>query len=145
MTVSLLLAIGSAAETPFRCMDEFDVSACLPVRPACCHVSRVAAPCALRQCQHVPTLGGAQVFMDTVTRRVATGTLLEYAFHTQSHAQYVFLTPQDVETVRAARGDTEANLCKKGALPQGGHLPDDFLLVRRMHAPRDNARTQVQR
>ncbi|KAG1672939.1 hypothetical protein FOA52_012384 [Chlamydomonas sp. UWO 241] len=66
VTVAFLLAVGEASESPFRCMDEFDV------------------------------------FMDAINRRVATETLLEFAYK-HSNFQYVFLTPQDIQAVEDAK------------------------------------------
>lgn len=51
-------------------------------------------------------------------RRIATETLLEFANEHRDH-QYVFLTPQDIQTVRNALSNLEKHL--------GVRLPPAFL------------------
>ncbi|KXZ52761.1 hypothetical protein GPECTOR_8g151 [Gonium pectorale] len=80
-TISLLLAVGASTESPFRCMDEFDV------------------------------------FMDSINRRVATETLLEFAYE-NSGFQYIFLTPQDLQAVRDARENVQRRYKKIFLAPQ---------------------------
>lgn len=70
--------------------------------------------------------------MDAVNRRVATETLLEYAW--DSKQQYVFLTPQDIDTVVRAR---EQLLARPSRQDIGGAFPPGFLSIKRLAAPRD--------
>ncbi|MEW5299644.1 MAG: hypothetical protein WDW36_002638 [Sanguina aurantia] len=91
-TVCFLLALGYWAESPFRCMDEYDV------------------------------------FMDAITRRIATETLYEYAID-YSDKQYILLTPQDTQALMDARKELE--------IKRKAPLPDPFIKVVKMQAPRE--------
>ncbi|GFR43935.1 hypothetical protein Agub_g5073 [Astrephomene gubernaculifera] len=92
-TVAFLLAIGASTESPFRCMDEFDV------------------------------------FMDAINRRVATETLLEFAYENPAF-QYIFLTPQDIQAVEDARQE----MMKKRKV----HLSSAFLRTVQLRPARAN-------
>eukprot|EP00195_Chlamydomonas_chlamydogama_P015321 CAMPEP_0202894572 /NCGR_PEP_ID=MMETSP1392-20130828/3954_1 /ASSEMBLY_ACC=CAM_ASM_000868 /TAXON_ID=225041 /ORGANISM="Chlamydomonas chlamydogama, Strain SAG 11-48b" /LENGTH=95 /DNA_ID=CAMNT_0049579309 /DNA_START=34 /DNA_END=321 /DNA_ORIENTATION=+ len=92
--MSFLLALGQFTETPFRCMDEYDV------------------------------------YMDEVTRLVATETLLEFAYEQHEH-QYVFLTPLNIQAVETAKSHLGEKL--------GVAMPPGFVKMVQMRPPRANA------
>ncbi|KAL4440366.1 hypothetical protein ABPG75_003367 [Micractinium tetrahymenae] len=72
------------------------------------------------------------VFMDSVNRRFALQFLLEFAWRHHDR-QLLLLTPQDIAVLEEARQGVEGRLGRQ--LPDG-RLPDDFIKVVRMPAPR---------
>jgi len=70
------------------------------------------------------------VYMDSVNRRYATQTLLQFAMEFE-HLQFVFLSPQDLQTV----DDAKQHLARTTGKP----LPEGFVTVVQMRPARDNA------
>jgi structural maintenance of chromosomes protein 6 len=69
------------------------------------------------------------VFMDAINRRMAMQSLFGFA-REHDELQYVFLTPQDLSAVEAARQH-----CEKSKMV----VPEDFVKVVQMRPARQNA------
>ena len=71
------------------------------------------------------------VYMDAVTRRIATETLLEFSVENPAN-QFLFFTPQDLQAVEDAKDGLEK---RRVSLK----LPPGYLRVFNMPAPRADA------
>uniref|UniRef100_A0A8I3NQ06 Structural maintenance of chromosomes protein 6 n=3 Tax=Canis lupus familiaris TaxID=9615 RepID=A0A8I3NQ06_CANLF len=100
-TVCFILSLWSIAESPFRCLDEFDVYMCVLIHAVLPHkVSNRTLKTYAYENSYVFNFSG--VFKDMVNRRIAMDMILKMA-DSQRFRQFILLTPQSMSSLPSSK------------------------------------------